>query len=76
MLATPAKTIAKNLIKSILGQVPFTAELYWLIRHRDKKIDSRFSLDNLHKNLPEIMQDVENIQSENGKNGKKNSIAV
>ena len=29
---------AKNLIKAVLGQVPFTAELYWLVRHSNKPI--------------------------------------
>lgn len=65
------KTSAKNLIKSVLGQVPFTAELYWLIRHRDKTLNSRFSLEELDEKLPEIMADVRAIRQESVPGAKK-----
>ena len=47
----------KESVKNILGQVPFTAELYWLVRQRGKPIKSRFALKGLEKALPEIVQD-------------------
>jgi hypothetical protein len=57
-----SKTSAKNLIKTVLGQVPFTAEIYWLIRHRDKSLNSRFSLKKLEDNIPSICSQVKHIQ--------------
>jgi len=54
---------AKNLIKSVLGQVPFTAELYWLVRHSSKTLSSRFSLKKLDNHLPEIVTQVKQSRS-------------
>lgn len=48
----------KTLVKNLLGELPFTAELYWLVRHRDKKIHSRFSLEALSARLPEMVAQV------------------
>ena len=44
----------KELIKNILGEVPLTVELYWLVRNRSKGLHSRFSLANLEKSIPEL----------------------
>ncbi|HZW02666.1 MAG TPA: hypothetical protein VFF68_01965, partial [Anaerolineaceae bacterium] len=44
----------KESLKNMLGEIPFTAELYWLIRQRGKPLQSRFSLKHLQANLPEI----------------------
>jgi len=55
-------SLAKGLVKTVLGQVPFTAELYWLVRHGDKKINSRFSLENLDRNIQDICQQAEEIR--------------
>lgn len=46
----------RDFIKNVLGEVPLTAELYWLIRNRSKGIQSRFSLTDLDKHIPEIVQ--------------------
>jgi hypothetical protein len=46
------------LIKDLLGELPFTAELYWLLRHRDHKIRSRFNLEALAARLPEMVAQV------------------
>jgi len=62
---------AKNLIKSVLGQVPLMAELYWLIRHNDKKLNSRFSLSNLDQHLPEITQQAAELRKRCKLTGKK-----
>jgi hypothetical protein len=43
------------LIKDLLGELPFTAEAYWLLRHRDKKIRSRFNLEPLATRIPELV---------------------
>lgn len=63
--------IAKNLIKNILGQVPLTAEMYWLIRHRDQNIKSRFSLRELENNLPDVIDFIETHKRKPIKNTKK-----
>jgi len=47
--------MTKETIKTILGEMPFTAELYWLFRQRGKPLKSRFSLKNLQENLPEMV---------------------
>ncbi len=60
----------KETIKNILGQIPFTAELYWLVRQRGGPIKSRFSLRNLQTELPGIIAEV-NACRQNGKVGKK-----
>jgi len=48
----------KALVKKFLGELPFTAEVYWLLRHRDGKIHSRFNLDALAAHLPEMLTQV------------------
>ena len=62
---------AKNIIKSVLGQVPFTAELYWLARHNNKKLNSRFSLKNLDAYLPDMVEQAEVLRSSAPQDGKK-----
>jgi hypothetical protein len=69
--SAPIKSDAKNLIKNLLGQVPFTAELYWLIRQRGKSLNSRFSLTMLDQSLPELVQQVEALRMKNPDRGKK-----
>ena len=48
----------KETIKRILGQIPFTAELYWLVRQRGNPIQTRFSLKKLQTMLPEMIAEV------------------
>jgi hypothetical protein len=47
--------LGKEAIKNILGQIPFTAELYWLVRQRGKPIASRFSLKRLQSAMPDLV---------------------
>ncbi|HVN56310.1 MAG TPA: hypothetical protein VMT46_18420 [Anaerolineaceae bacterium] len=47
----------KDTLKEILGEIPLTAELYWLMRQRGKPI-SRFSLKHLQEHLPLIMAEA------------------
>jgi hypothetical protein len=49
----------KDQLKDLLGAIPLTAEIDWLLRHHDHKIQSRFNLNILEKQLPEIMAQVE-----------------
>ena len=46
----------KDVIKNIIGQIPFTAEVYWLVRQGGKPIHSRFSLKGLNAELPEMVR--------------------
>jgi hypothetical protein len=62
---------AKNIIKSVLGQVPFTAELYWLMRRNDTKLNSRFSLKNLERYLPEMVNQAAVLKETAPEAGKK-----
>jgi hypothetical protein len=64
-----SKSSAKTVIKSVLGQVPFTAELYWLMRN-DKNINSRFSLKNLDHHLPQMVADAEALRKKAKGEGK------
>jgi len=68
---TDTTTRTKNLIKSFLGQVPLAAELYWLVRHNDKKLNSRFSLKNLDHHLPELNQQAARLKAGVSAKGKK-----
>ncbi|MDD5368459.1 MAG: hypothetical protein PHQ40_05195 [Anaerolineaceae bacterium] len=43
----------KEALKEILGEIPLTAEFYWLVRQRGRAF-SRFSLKHLQANLPQI----------------------
>ena len=42
---------ARDQVKDMLGELPFTAELYWLLQSRQAKAFSRFNLDNLSAQL-------------------------
>jgi hypothetical protein len=45
----------KDTVKRILGGIPFTAELYWLVRQRGGPLHSRFSLRMLQAELPAMI---------------------
>ena len=49
---------ARAQVKELLGELPFTAELYWLFRQREKKAFSRFNLEALKARLPEMASQV------------------
>ncbi|WP_322506402.1 hypothetical protein, partial [Anaerolinea sp.] len=53
------KAAGKQVIKQFLGQIPFTAELYWLLRQNGKPIRTRFSLKHLQSELPEMVRQAE-----------------
>ncbi len=52
----------KDSIKKVLGQIPFAAELYWLVRQNGKPIQSRFSLKRLQEAMPELVLDVQDLK--------------
>ncbi len=49
--------LKKQTFKDILGEIPLTAELYWLMRQRGQPI-SRFSLKHLEAALPQLTADA------------------
>ncbi len=59
-----------ELFKRILGGIPYTAELYWLIRQKDQPTKTRFSFKSLQENLPQLVAQAKRLQKVNPK-GKK-----
>ncbi|GAP13772.1 capsule polysaccharide biosynthesis protein [Longilinea arvoryzae] len=53
--------VAKDTIKKFLGEIPFTAELYWLVRQRGRPIQSRFSLKHLQDELPGMVAQAQEL---------------
>ena len=60
---SPSK--AKVLVKQILGEMPLTAELYWLLRHRDGTLNSRYSLRQIKNHFPGMIADTEIFRQKN-----------
>ena len=57
----------KDDLKNLISQIPFMAELYWLVRNRGKPIQSRFSLHNLEEAIPEMVKQAQELrESKNG----------
>jgi hypothetical protein len=50
----------KEALKELLGEIPLTAELYWLVRQRNQPV-SRFSLKHLQENLPDAIVQANKI---------------
>ncbi len=48
----------KSLIKNLAGELPFSADIYWLLRHRGRTFKSRFDMEALSTCLPEVMAQV------------------
>ncbi len=54
----------KELLKRFLGEIPFTAELYWLLRQNGKPIQTRFSLKHLQAELPGLREQAERLRAQ------------
>lgn len=54
----------KEILKRFLGEIPFTAELYWLVRQNGQPIQTRFSLKRLQTELPGLKQQAEKLRAE------------
>jgi hypothetical protein len=61
----------KESVKNILGYLPYTAELYWLVRHKDKPLQTQFNLKQLNAHLPQLVKEVQAIRQEGNIKGKK-----
>ncbi len=52
----------RDTVKRILGYLPLTAEMYYMLRQQyNKPLQSHFSLSHLEKNLPKIAEEVESL---------------
>lgn len=51
----------KRVIKKILGELPYTVELYWHLIQRYKPWTARFNLDFLNSQLPEAVSQAEQL---------------
>ena len=60
----------KDLIKDVMGDLPFTVDLYWLLRQRNRKFNSRFNLDALTERLPNIIAQAKGF-ADKAPRGKK-----
>ena len=56
----------KQVVKQLLGQIPFTAELYWLLRQNGRPIHTRFSLKHLQTELPDIVAQAAELRKDKG----------
>jgi hypothetical protein len=52
------KLVNKQDLKSILGQIPLTAEAYWYLRQPGKPVTPEFALDRLEASIPEWRNQV------------------
>lgn len=60
----------RNVLKDILGEIPYSAELFWMFHPKGKPLNNRFSLKNFQQNLPAILSQVKDNTREN-KDGKR-----
>ncbi len=55
----------KATIKKVLGEIPLTAEIYWLTRQSGKPIRRNISMQKLNKRLPELMSQAQSAAAMN-----------
>ena len=56
--------IAKETAKKILGDLPLTAELYWLLRQNSEPPVGGYHLDNLEKYLPQWLEQAQAVKTD------------
>lgn len=64
------KTGKKEAVKRLLGDIPLTAEIYWLVRRSENPANVRYSLKGLKGILPEAIDAVK-VARKNAPPGKK-----
>jgi len=45
-------------LKKLLGNIPLTAELYWLVRKNSNGVNTRFVLRHLQEVMPELVSEA------------------
>lgn len=68
--------ISKVAVKNILGNLPFTAEIYWYLRQSGKPVNRGFSLKRLQEHLPEWRSQVATHLHRNGTPQSGKRVAV
>jgi hypothetical protein len=61
--AQPVNLISKRALKQVLGELPFTAEVYWQLRQQGKPLSKSFSLRRVERSLPDWLEQVEAARS-------------
>ena len=59
----------KEVLKRFLGEVPFTAELYWLLRQNGRPV-TRFSLKRLQEHLPPLIREAKQLAGQVAPTGR------
>ena len=62
---------SKTAAKKILSEVPFSADIYWLLRQSDQSPTKNYYLDKLEKVLPDWVDQVSSSQYESEMPGKR-----
>lgn len=57
--------------KKLLGNIPLTAELYWLVRRNSNGVNTRFALKRLQEVLPELVAEAKTAKKAAKFSGKK-----
>ncbi|MEN6572107.1 MAG: hypothetical protein ABFD24_09725 [Anaerolineaceae bacterium] len=65
------KTGQKDTLKRFLGEIPLTAELYWLVRQQNGQTHTRFNLRHLQDKLPEMVEETRALKAKAQPTGKK-----
>ena len=65
--------LRKSSLKDLLGEIPFTAEIYWHLRQSGKPIDPHFSLKHLEEHLADWTATARAAQAQ-ATTGKKVAI--
>jgi hypothetical protein len=63
-------TIMTNSLRELLGDLPFTAEIDWMLRSKNRPRKDHFNLDKLQKSLPAAVEVVKPF-AKNAPRGKK-----
>jgi hypothetical protein len=61
----------KSTLKKFLGNIPLTAELYWLVRRNTNGVNTRFALRRLQEVMPELISEAQAARKTAKFSGKK-----
>ena len=61
----------KALLKNLMGELPFSADIYWLLRDRGRTFQSRFDMEALATRLPKVMAQAKPFIESAPATGKK-----
>ncbi len=64
----------QSIAKRFLGEIPFTAELYWQLRQQGKPLSKSFSLQRTQKHLAEWIVQAENARASQTEEGLRRKV--